>query len=144
MLPTGHPADEPANGDFVAYLAQIEARQMRAIRSNSPSLGAAVDDSRQGTAAPEVPLNRDQAKAVLESLKLQATQGVKANPRFMNALIPAIVGLVFLFSGLVGDAGIFGIGIGFFLFWIASRQWREAMREGSGKSPGGSAGSTRT
>jgi hypothetical protein len=144
MLPTGHPADEPANGDFVAYLAQIEARQMRAIRSNSPSLGAAVDDSRQGTAAPEVPLNRDQAKAVLESLKLQATQGVKANPRFMNALIPAIVGLVFLFSGLVGDAGIFGIGIGFFLFWIASRQWREAMREGSGKSRGGSAGSTRT
>jgi hypothetical protein len=144
MLHSGHPAAEPANGDFVAYLAQIEARQMKAIRSNSPSLGAAVDNSRQGSAAPDISLNRDQAMAVLESLKLQATQGVKANPRLINAIIPAFVGVIFLLSGLVGDAGIFGIGIGIFLFWIAAKQWREAMREGAGKSLGSSAGSTRT
>jgi hypothetical protein len=144
MLHPGHPAAEPANGDFVAYLAQIEARQMQAIRSNAPSLGDAVDESRQGSAAPDVPLNREQAMAVLESLKLQATQGVKANPRLINAIIPAFVGLIFLLSGLAGDAGIFGVGIGIFLFWIAARQWRDAMREGAGKPAASPFGPRRT
>lgn len=136
MLNPGHPAAEPANGDFVAYLAQIEKRQLQAIRSGAPTPGAVLDEARDRLEDATAPL--------IETLKQQVTQGVKANPRLINAIIPAFVGLIFLLSGLVGDAGIFGIGIGIFLFWIASKQWREAMREGAGKAAASPFGSRRT
>jgi hypothetical protein len=144
MLNAGHPAAEPANGDFVAYLAQIEKRQLQAIRTAAPTPGAVLDNARDRADDPSTPLNREQASALLETLKQQATQGVKANPRLINAIIPAFVGVIFLLSGLVGDAGIFGIGIGIFLFWIASKQWREAIREGTGKPAASPFGSRRT
>lgn len=144
MLNPGHPAAEPANGDFVAYLAQIEKRQLQAIRTAVPAPGAVLDDARESVEDAASPLNREQASALLETLKQQATQGVKENPRLLNAIIPAFVGVIFLLSGLVGDAGIFGIGIGIFLFWIASKQWREALREGAGKPVVSPFGSRRT
>lgn len=144
MLNPGHPAAEPANGDFVAYLAQIEKRQLLAIRASTPASGAMLDDAHGSAEDAASPLNREQASALLATLRQQATQGVKANPRLINAIIPAFVGVIFLLSGLVGDAGIFGIGIGIFLFWIASKQWREAMREGAGKAAASPFGSRRT
>lgn len=144
MLNPDHPAAEPAHGDFVAYLAQIEQRQLEAVRIASPSLATAVDDARDDTDSSQAPLNRQQAAALLDTLKRQATQGVKANPRLISAIVPAFVGFVFLLSGLAGDAGIFGIGIGIFLFWIASKQLREALRDGASKPARSSVGSRQT
>lgn len=144
MLNPGHPAAEPAHGDFVAYLAQIEKRQLEAIRIASPSLATAVDDARVGTDNAPTPLNRQQAIALLDTLKRQAAQGAKANPRLISAIIPAFVGLVFLLSALAGDAGVFGIGIGVFLFWIASKQLREALHDGASRPASGPFGSRRT
>lgn len=133
--PAGLPAGEPKDGDFVAYLAQIERRQLAALKhghvlhtSPHPSQPASLSAA-QG-AAPHTaaaPLTAAQAEAVRARLKQSA-----GDARHMLAAAAfALFGLFFIAQALLGDAGLFGLLIGGFLWWRAA----VAARKLVGASP---------
>lgn len=100
-LPTG----EPRDGDFVAYLEEIERQQMAHLPNH--------------------------ARAALESAEVHppGMQSAASVPRQLKAL-PAmivgnialgVVGLFFLLLDLIGSGGMIAVAIGAFLIWRAAK-----------------------
>jgi hypothetical protein len=112
------PAGEPKDGDFVAYLADIERRQLLSMsaphRLEPPSAGS----SRR--------LTGWEAAALKERLR-----GRKASALgFFGPLLLALVGLVVLLTGLK-DGGIVPTLLGVFLLWRAAVGLRRSLKAGS-------------
>lgn len=131
MNPAGGIGQEPKDGDFVAYLAQIEHRQVRTLQAAPahapPGLGApAQPGARSG------PLDRTQAEALIEALRQKATRATGLSPQqFLGALVLAFGGLVFILAGLSARDGAVPIVIGAFLCFLAWRRLRRLMAGGS-------------
>jgi hypothetical protein len=128
----GVPIGEPKDGDFVAYLAQIERRQLAALATppahTPPSLTG--PHTPQRTHAPQdegpAPLSATEAEQLRARLQQDAGQ-------LKRLVVPALLGLfgVFLLiQGLVGDAGIVALLIGTFLLWRAAAAVRKATAPG--------------
>lgn len=119
---------EPKDGDFVAYLEEIERRQARAIALSAAGapgeVGAHAPKGPPSVRAEPEPLNKDQARALVEALKAQARSGGVNPNQFVAALVLAFIGLVFLLVGLGTDGGIFAVIISAVLFWQAWRRLR--------------------
>lgn len=115
------PAGEPKNGDFVAYLADIERQQLLSMhaphRLEPPST------------KPIRPLTGAEAAALKERVR---AQGISA-AGFFVALVLALVGLVLLLAGLK-DGGLVPTLLGAFLLWRAVVGLRRSLR---GASPTG-------
>lgn len=107
------PSGEPKDGDFVAYLAEIERRQI----AHLPAPPQAAHELARPHAAPRAAA--DAAKPV------PAAQ--------FGSFLLGIVGLFFLLVGLVGDGGLIATAIGAFLIWHAVRamsvEFGRAVRE---------------
>jgi len=106
------PAGEPKDGDFVAYVAEIERQQMAHLPTHVlTTLGGA--DKRP---AP--------------------TQAAAAAPREIRALpanlvgniVLGVVGLFLLLLGLVGGGGVISAAIGAFLIWRAAKSVSAELR----------------
>jgi hypothetical protein len=97
------PAAEPKNGDFVAYIAELERRQMAAMQPPlAPASPKGVDSA---------PLTAEQAQA----LRARAPEP-KA---FVGAALLALFGLFLLLQGLLSDGGPIAALVGAFLLWRA-------------------------
>lgn len=119
----GVPAGEPKDGDFVAYLAAIEKRQLATLATQTghaapPGLTGPHtprSDSQAAADMTSAPLNATQAEALRARLKADAGAGLP-----IGAVLMAVIGLVFIVQGLLTDGGIVLLLIGLFLFWRAA------------------------
>jgi hypothetical protein len=137
--PAGLPAGEPKDGDFVAYLAQIEQRQLAALKHGhalhasphtSPHASQPASLTTSQGAAPDTadaPLTTAQAEAVRARLKQSAGDA----RQMLAAAAFALFGLFFIAQALLGEAGLVGLLIGGFLWWRAA----VAARKLVGASP---------
>lgn len=150
---TSHPGligAEPKDGDFVAYLLDIERRQLAAMDAARltdgpssvpplPGLGAPAPDPARRAATPAAaahtsphderpPLNKDQAAAVLEVLSSHAqARTALVSQEFVGGIVIALVALFFFFAGAVGGNPIpilIGTGLGL----LAFSRLRKALR----------------
>ena len=126
--PAGLPTGEPKDGDFVAYLAQIERRQLAALKQSHAPAPASLA-APQGAAAhgADMPLTAAQAEAVRARLR-QSTGDAR---QMLAAAAFALIGLFFIAQALLGDAGVVGLLIGGFFWWRAA----VAARKLVGASP---------
>ncbi len=149
---THHPGligAEPKDGDFVAYLQDIERRQMAAMRdartANPPapqlpaarptpaSTGARRPAPQSSTSHGErPPLNKAQAAAIMDVLASQSTARTAVSSQdFVGSLIIAFIALVFFLAGLTGGHVVpmlIGAGLG----WLAFTRLRRVFRGESG------------
>lgn len=126
--PPGLIGGEPRDGDFVAYLEQIERQQAQAL-ARSTGAAAARPAAAPGSVSPgapeTAPSSKDPAQALIESLKAQSSRGGLNPGDLIGALVLGFIGLVFLLIGLSSGAGIFAIAIAGVLFWQAWRRLRQ-------------------
>lgn len=119
------PAAEPKNGDFVAYIAEIERRQMESVKLH----GGAQLPARTAPApspAPtsgSKPLTAAQAEALRARLR-SSGDGAKA---FLGAALLGLFGLFFAVQGLLGDGGLIATVIAALLLWRAWVAGRKAF-----------------
>jgi hypothetical protein len=118
----GRAPGEPPDGDFVAYLEDIERRQLAAM--NQPH--ALAHPSPQGGAqvAAAKPLSRNEARALVERLRVSRA----ALPLSAGSLLMMIVGALALANALFGDGGIIAFAIGVALLWGPIRRLIAAAR----------------
>lgn len=114
---TGQPAAEPKNGDFVAYIAEIERRQVAAAHAGAHAAPAASKE------AAHAPLADAQAEALRARLRMQAP-----DPKaFVGTALLALFGLFLLLQGLLSDGGPIAVLVGAFLLWRAWVALRRAL-----------------
>ncbi|MGE5337665.1 MAG: hypothetical protein ACM3PU_07545 [Gemmatimonadota bacterium] len=109
------PTGEPKDGDFVAYLEEIERRQMAHLPS--PARDAAADaklHAGQMSSAP--PYGKPTTNPLPAAL--------------VGNLVLGVVGIFFLVFGLVGDAGLIAVAVGVFLIWRAAKSLSVELRRG--------------
>jgi hypothetical protein len=125
---------EPKGGDFVAYLAQIEQRQLRALQLAAPPHGppsvAAPSPVHRDAVAPD----RLPADTVPEARRQQAGSAGLAPRQFLGVLLLVLAGLAFMAGGLGADDSGVPLMIGGFLLFLA---WRRFRRMLSGDSSAG-------
>lgn len=110
------PDQAPKNGDFVAYLEELERRHLppshptgpTGAHPGAPKITAAVPVSTSSTAA---------AAAAAATIATSIPVGL------------VVIGLVLVIAGALFDGGIFVILIGVFLLWQAARAMVRRSRE---------------
>ncbi len=108
------PADEPKDGDFVAYLAQIERQQLEHL---APIARAAPTEAARRV-APAQPAPSHRAAAAAPAMAL-------------GSVVLAAIGLFLLLFGLVGNGGWIAAAVGAFLLWRAAKSLSTALRNPS-------------
>lgn len=126
----GTPFGEPKDGDFVAYLAQIEQRQLAALPVRSAHAPPALTTPHTPRAEDKenwterAPLSASEAERVRQQLRLDAGQ----RKGLVAAAFMALFGLFFTVQALIGDGGMVALLIGVFLLWRAWASVRKALR----------------
>jgi hypothetical protein len=125
----GIPVGEPKDGDFVAYLAQIEKRQLAALPTRAahtpPSLNGPHTPSTesQDDWTERAPLGAAEAERLRQQLALDSRQ----RKGLIGAAFMGLFGLFFTVQGLLADGGIVALLIGAFLLWRAWIAVRRAL-----------------
>ncbi len=109
------PAEEPKDGDFVAYLEEIERRQMAHLPAHALEPGP--DVQRQPGQTPSAPASGKPAAGALPAT-------------LVGNIVLGVVGIFFLLLGLVGDAGVIAVAVGVFLIWRAAKSVSAELRSG--------------
>lgn len=112
------PAGEPKDGDFVAYLAQIERQQLAHLPSGAPT--APEGEAKDAAAMPS---------QTATSTAQPATKPLP--PALVGGLVLGFIGLFFLMVGLAGDGGWIAVAIGAFLLWRAAKSLSAEARKPS-------------
>lgn len=113
-------ASEPKDGDFVAYLEEIERQQLahltpHAHASLAPSAGAT------GAAVPRQTLGASAQAA-------RATSATTLPTALVGNIVLGVVGLFFLLLAIVGDGGLIAGAIGAFLVFRALQAVARELR----------------
>jgi hypothetical protein len=117
--------EEPPNGDFVAYLEDIERRQMLAMSRahRMPLVAPGTTGKRRSVQAP-TPVPGEQSSAA-GAAPSPLSLPVGASPAtFVGALGLALIGLIFLLSGLTGETSTVLAIVGAVLLWQAWKRLR--------------------
>jgi hypothetical protein len=115
---------EPKDGDFVAYLAELERRQLAGIGAREhPQPEHASAGAGPVVPRKDRPLTRTEAEAVRQRLRAAG----KPARDLLTALILALFGTGFIAAALLADGGIVPFVIGAFLMWRALAQLRRAL-----------------
>ncbi len=104
------PSGEPKDGDFVAYLAQIERQQLAQVPAAAP---AAADHAPKGAAAAQQPA---------------AAAKPKPRTNVAGGIVLGVIGLFFLMLGLAGNGGWISLALGAFLLWRAAKFVADEVR----------------
>ncbi|HTT10565.1 MAG TPA: hypothetical protein VMG60_06735 [Burkholderiaceae bacterium] len=106
----------PKNGDFVAYIEELERRQLRAHQPSAPAgTPSGVEEIKPDPVATANATTLASGKAV--------TPGVQSSSVGLIA-----IGLVLVIAGMLLQGGIFLIAFGIFLLWQALRVIRRNAR----------------
>jgi hypothetical protein len=105
-----NPYAEPKNGDYVAYLEQIERRQLAqaaALASKQPAPPAAPATTRsdKGGGATPAPLSRQQAEALLEKLKSGEQVSTFDLAELRKIGVPAAIAVALIIFGQFVEGG---------------------------------------
>jgi hypothetical protein len=131
--PVGVPVGEPKDGDFVAYLAQIEKRQLAAL----PARAAHTPPTLTGPHTPSTESQEDWTEraplgaADAERLRQQLALDSGQRKGLVGAAFMGLFGLFFTVQGLLADGGVVALLIGAFLLWRAWIAVRKALGAGS-------------
>lgn len=129
------PAGEPKDGDFVAYLAQIEKRQLEALRrAGAQHVPPAIDGPRLPQSPQPAPADSPMTSAQADALRAQLKAGAGDARQMLAAAVFALLGLFFIVQALLSDAGIVGLLIGGFLWWRAAVAVRRLTAGAAGPS----------
>ena len=111
----------PKDGDFVAYIEELERRQLRAHRApaQTPSEVHAAKEAAERRPA-GMPAENPPSVAVATT-----ATAVKTAPLGL-----AVIGVALIIAGLMLQGGIFLIAMGIFVLWQAVRPIIRAMRSG--------------
>src|SRR5215467_9532509 len=107
----------PKDGDFVAYVEELERRQLRA--NKTPAHAPADGDA---ASAPRVPT------AVITEKSATVPSAATAAAIKTAPLGLAAIGLVLIIAGILLQGGVFLIAMGIFLLWQAARPIIRAAR----------------
>jgi hypothetical protein len=105
----------PKDGDFVAYIEELERRQLRANKTPAHT-PAAAETALSAPAA----VSAEHTTAVPSSATAAA---IKTAPLGLAA-----IGLVLIIAGILLQGGVFLIAMGIFLIWQAARPIIRAAR----------------
>jgi hypothetical protein len=125
----GVPVGEPKDGDFVAYLAQIEKRQLAAL----PARAAHTPPSLNGPHTPSTESQEDWTERAplgavdAERLRQQLARDSGQLRRLIGAALMGLFGLFFTVQGLLADGGFVAFLIGAFLLWRAWAAVRKTL-----------------
>jgi hypothetical protein len=109
------PDQAPKDGDFVAFVAELERRQLLA---NPPASHASATAS----------MNRAPAVTPTGPATTPASLAAAAGAIKTFPLGSLVIGIVLLIAGLAFDGGIFVAAIGVFFLWQAARGILKAAR----------------
>jgi hypothetical protein len=122
------PYGEPKNGDFVAYIREIEQRQLAAMqRPHAPMTPAQVDAGRGASGGERKALTPEEAKQLVEKLRATGRSFSTVD------MLRLVFGFVLLVTGLFGDGGLLAIAIAAALLWSPVRRIAALLR-GAGTS----------
>ncbi len=124
----GRAPGEPPNGDFVAYLEDLERRQLAAMGRPQAAHSAPPAGAPHATAQP---LSREAAGAPVQRLRASRA----ALPLSTGSLLMLIVGALSLANALLGDGGIVALAVAVVLLWRPVRQLMAAVRARSAPRP---------
>lgn len=102
------PAAEPKDGDFVAYLAEIERQQMAQLPAHALAAFTSAEQAKSPVASGAA------AKALPATL--------------IGNFVLGMVGLFFVLLGLGGGGGMIATAIGAFLIWRAAKSISAELR----------------
>jgi len=122
----GSPYGEPKDGDFVAYLAQLEQRQLDALRTRAaphPPLAHPDAPASDGDAPAS-----GHAQAEADALRQLFAAEARQRNRLIGAAVLGLAGVYFTASGLLGDGGLLALLIGLALLWMTWTTARRALR----------------
>ena len=114
------PDQAPKNGDFVAYIEELERRQQ--LRSHQSQTGAATGtEFAAGQEKPRTPMSAKSATPAPLALSV---------PKVPSASVGVIlIGVVLVIAGALLQGGIFLIAFGIFLLWQALRSMIRDARD---------------
>lgn len=108
---------EPEGGDYVAYLEQLERKQLAQIAGTQITMAAEPKTTaQQTTAEPDALLAR-----------LQAAK-ISAGSVSMAEGIAAVIGAVMVFLSIVGEGNFVTLAIGIALLWGPLQRLRRTVR----------------
>jgi len=122
------PGGEPKDGDFVAYLAEIERRQLAAL----PAPGVQTAPTLTSTHTPRIGhgANAEEPSSLCateaEQLRARLRQESSGIRSLVGAAFLALFGIFFFVQGALGEGGIIALLIGAFLLWRAAVALRKA------------------
>jgi len=136
MQASGQPDGEPKDGDFVAYLAQLEKRQLAALPARAQQ--HLMLDSTHAPGAEAADRAADSAAAAdADAVLPQFAAGAEQRKRLARAAVFALFGLFLTVYGLLGDGGVLALLIGLILLWRATVSLRRAASVAGPVLPGG-------
>lgn len=121
-----NPYGEPKDGDFVAYIREIERRQLAAMaRPHAPVTPAQATASAAAGRAERKALSADEAKQLVERLR--------AGGHGLSTIdvVRLVIGFIVLVAGLFGDGGLIAIAIAVALLWTPVRRIGRLLRTAS-------------
>jgi len=115
---------EPAGGDFVAFLEQLQKRQLRALAApHRPVAPANVKKSALSSGEVHKPLTQGEADALLR--QLEAEDAAKRKLPGLFALLMGAIGVVALAFGAIDGFNLVLIVVG---AWLLLRAGRSVVR----------------
>lgn len=115
----------PANGDYVAYLQAIEARQLQQLERSQSATPDAMSDPKANHGGEPKRLSAAESAALMARLRSAAP----LTGRFGVAqLVMAFIGLSLIVSGLFGDGGGLAALIGVGLLWVPVQRLHRALK----------------
>jgi hypothetical protein len=125
------PDQAPKDGDFVAYLAELERRQMQANRTAAAAAPAQGALSAKAGAVMTRPVSPSGASGSANTVSLPAAISPERAAEIVRSLPVGlvIVGLVLLVAGLTVDGGGFLVLIGVLMLAQAVRAVLKAAKE---------------
>jgi hypothetical protein len=134
------PILEPRNGDFVAYLEEIEKRQI-ALTATLPPPSFSMPRANAPVMQPPPPAGQHAQPA-------QANQRVQPASKSMSNSIGLLVllamGALFAGLGLVGETSLIAVPVGIFLIWRALKLFSGQAARKTGADNGQSSGQSPT
>jgi hypothetical protein len=127
------PGQEPRDGDFVAYLEQLQRESAARLAAGHAPMAGPVEAAAHAPGAASAPaLTRQQA----EALRARLAGG---NREIVPAMLLAI-GLVVFLGGFLVDGGFASLVVGLgLIIWSLNRLARLRAQRAAAASPGGSA-----
>lgn len=125
-----NPYGEPKDGDFVAYIREIEKRQLAAMqRPHAPVTPAQATAANDASRAERKALTAKEAKELVQRLRTGGHTFSTVD------VVRLVIGFVLLVAGVFGDGGLIATAIAVVLLWTPVRHIARLLRTAGAVAP---------